>query len=129
MRTDDKKLNEKGIELNLHLKELSKEKNIDSSKKIKAQHLNKGKLNLTKYSSRKLSHNFVNEISDIIWQIDRGNSNANVEECNFEHDLTARKCDECNKTLKTICKDNEIKLIFARLNINFIRNKFGFLAT
>ena len=43
LRTDDKKLNEKGMEVNLHLKELSKEKNIfliDNSRKIKAQHLN-----------------------------------------------------------------------------------------
>ena len=40
LRTDDKKLNEKGIKVNLHLKELNKEKNIsltDSSRKIKAQ--------------------------------------------------------------------------------------------
>ena len=28
LRTDDKKLNKKGMEVNLHLKELSKEKNI-----------------------------------------------------------------------------------------------------
>ena len=58
-----KKMNEKGMEVNLHLKELSKEKNIsliDSSRKIKAQHLNKDKLHLTKYSSRTLSNNFVN---------------------------------------------------------------------
>ena len=106
MRTDNKKLNEQGIEVNLHLKELSKESNIDNSRKIKAQHLNKGKLNLTKYSSRKLSNNFINEISDILWQIDRGNSNANVEVCNFEDDLTASKYDECNVTLKTIRWDN-----------------------
>ena len=40
LRTDDKKLNKKGIKVNLHLKELNKEKNIsliDSSRKIKAQ--------------------------------------------------------------------------------------------
>ena len=64
LRNDDKKLNEKGLEVNLHLNELSKEKNIsliDSSRKIKAQHLNKGKL--TKYASRTLSNKFVNEIS------------------------------------------------------------------
>ena len=64
--TDDKKSKEKGMEVNLHLKELSKEKNIfliDNSRKIKAQHLNKGKLHLTKYGSRVLSNNFVNEIS------------------------------------------------------------------
>ena len=133
LRTDDKKLNEKGMEVNLHLKELSKEKNIfliDNSRKIKAQHLNKGKLHLTKYGSRILSNNFVNEISKVLhWQIDRGNSNANVEECNFKDDLTAKKYDECNITLKTIRSDNANKLIFAHLNINSIRNKFEFLAT
>ena len=62
LRTDDKKLNEKRMEVNLHLNELSKEKNMfltDNSRKIKAQHLNKGKLHLTKYSSRVLSNNEV----------------------------------------------------------------------
>ena len=69
LRTDDKKLNEKRMEVNLHLKELSKEKNIsltDCSRKIKSQHLNKGKLHLTKYSSKILSNNFVNEISKVL---------------------------------------------------------------
>ena len=59
-----------GLEVHLHLKELSKEKNIfliGNSKKIKAQHLNKGKLHLTKYSSRVLSNNFVNEISKVLY--------------------------------------------------------------
>ena len=48
LRTDDKRLNEKGIEVNLHLEKLHKGKYIfliDSSRKIKAQNLNKGKLN------------------------------------------------------------------------------------
>ena len=119
LRTDNKKLNEQGIEVNLHLKELSKEKNIDNFRKIKAQHHNKGKLNLTKYSSRKLGNNFVNEISDILWQIDRGNSNANVEVCNSEDDLTASKYDECNATMKTIRSDNENKLIFCLFKYKF----------
>ena len=54
------------MEVSLHLKELSKEKNISligSSRKIKAQHLNKGKLHLTKYSSRILGNNFASGIS------------------------------------------------------------------
>ena len=62
LRTDDKKLNEKEMEVNLHLKELSKERNIsltDSSRKIKAQHLNKDKLHLIKCDSRVLSNNFL----------------------------------------------------------------------
>ena len=62
LRTDDKKLNEKEMEVNLRLKELSKERNIsliDSSRKIKAQHLNKDKLHLIKCDSRVLSNNFL----------------------------------------------------------------------
>ena len=68
LRTDDKILNEKGIEVNSYLKELCKKKNIflaDNSKKIKAQHLNKGKLHLTKFGSKVLSNNFGNEISKV----------------------------------------------------------------
>ena len=110
LRTDDRKLNIKGMEVNIHFKELSKEKNIsliDSSSKIKAQHLNKGRLHLTKYGSRTLSNNFLTEKSKVLHcQIDRGNSNANVEECSFEDDHTAKKYDECNITLKTIRSDN-----------------------
>ena len=52
LRSDDKKLN--GMEVNLQLKALSKEKNkflIDNSRNIIAQLLNKGK-HLTKYGSR-----------------------------------------------------------------------------
>ena len=59
LRTDDKILNLKGIEVNSYLKEL------DNSKKIKAQHLNKGKLHLTKFGSKVLSNNFENEISKV----------------------------------------------------------------
>ena len=121
------------MKVNLHLKELTKEKSIsliDNSRKIKAQYLNKSKLHLTKYGSRALSNNFVNEISKVLhWQTDRGHSNANVDECNFKDDLTAKKYDECNITLKTISSDKVNKLIFAHLDINSIRNKFEFLAT
>ena len=45
LRTDDKTSNEKGMEINLHLKELIKEKNIfliDNSRKVKPQHLTNG---------------------------------------------------------------------------------------
>ena len=58
----------KELKLNSYLKELCKKKNIflvDNSKKVKAQHLNKGKLHLTKFGSKVLSNNFVNEISKV----------------------------------------------------------------
>ena len=106
LRGDNKKLNEKGCEVNSHLKELCKEKNIyliDNSKKIKLQHLNKGKLHLTKYGSRILSNNFIGNICKI-----------------FNSD--------CNTTLKNIHSDNINKLIFAHLHINSIRNKSEVLA-
>ena len=126
LRTDDKKLNENRMELNLHLK-ASKEISISligNSMKIKVQHLNKGRFDLIKYGSRILSNNFanVNKWSKVL-------PNANVKECNFKDDLTTKKYDECNITLKTIRSDNANKLIFAHLNINSIRNKFEFLAT
>ena len=98
--------------------------------RLKLDILTKGKLHLTKYGSRVLINNFVNKISKALHcQFDRGNSNANVEECNIKDDLTAKKHDECNITLKIIRSDNLNKVFFARLNINSIRNKFQFLAT
>ena len=127
-----KKLHEKGMKVNLHLRELSKEKNmlIDNSRKNKAQHLYKSKVHLNKYDSKVLSNNFINEVSKVLhWQIDRGNSNANVEEFNFIDNLTAKKYDECNMMLKTIRSNNVNKLIFAHLNESSIRNKSEFLAT
>ena len=112
---------------------MQKKKNIilvDNSKKIKAQHLNRGKLHLTKFGSKLLSNNFVNEISKVFhWQVDGGNPNASVIECNFKDALSAKIYDECNVSLKTIRSDNPNKLVFAHLNINSIRNKFEFLAT
>ena len=68
VRGDDKKLNEKGCEVNAQLKELCKGKNIyliDNSKRIKPQHLNKGKLHLKKNGSKMLSNNFVGQVSKV----------------------------------------------------------------
>ena len=51
LRTDNKKFNQKGQGVNTHLKDMCKDKNIyliDSTNKIKAQHLNKDKLHLNK---------------------------------------------------------------------------------
>ena len=49
--------------------------------------------------------------------------------CYFKDDLTVKKHDESNITLKTIRSDNDNALIFAHLNINAVRNKSEFLAT
>ena len=67
-RIDNKKFNQKGQEVNTHLKDMCKDKNIyliDNTNRIKAQHLNKGNLHLNKRGSNMLSSTFVNELSRI----------------------------------------------------------------
>ena len=69
LRTDNKQLNQKGVEVNAYLKDLCKEKNIyfiNNSKRIKAQHLNQGRLHLNRKGSNILSSIFVNEICKIL---------------------------------------------------------------
>ena len=61
-------LNKKVCKVNAVLMELCKEKNIyliDNSKKIKPQHINKGKLHLNQKGSRLLSDMFLKEISRV----------------------------------------------------------------
>ena len=68
VRTDSDTLKKKGCEVNAILMELCKEKNIyliDNSKKIKPQHLNKGKLHLNQKGSRLLSDILLKEISHV----------------------------------------------------------------
>ena len=66
VRNDSDTLSKKGCEVNAILMELCKEKNIyliDNSKKIKLQHLNKGKLHLNQKGSFLLSDIFLKEIN------------------------------------------------------------------
>ena len=68
LRTDDTKLNKKECKVNPHLKELCEEKDaslIDNSKRIKLQHVSKGKLHLNKIVSKILPNNFIGEISKV----------------------------------------------------------------
>ena len=68
VRNDSDTLNKKGCKVNAVLMELCKEKNIYSiysSKKIKPQHLNKGKLHLNQKGSRLLSDIFLKLISHV----------------------------------------------------------------
>ena len=65
VRNDSDTLKKKECEVNAVLMELCKEKNIyliDNSKKIKPQHLNKGKLHLNQKRSRLLSDIFFKKI-------------------------------------------------------------------
>ena len=60
---------QKSQEVNAHLKDMCKEKNIyliENTNKIKAQQLNKGKLRLNKRGSNILSSSFASELSRIL---------------------------------------------------------------
>ena len=68
VRNDNDTLNKRRYEVNVVLMELCKENNIyliENSKKIKSQHLNKGKLHLNQKGSRLLSAIFLKEISHV----------------------------------------------------------------
>ena len=68
VRNDSDTLNKKGCEVNAVLMEMCREKNIyliDNSKKVKPQHINKGKLHLNQKGSRLLSDMFLKEISRV----------------------------------------------------------------
>ena len=76
-----------------------------------------------------MSRTFANEIPMVFnWRVADNNSSINIEECNTSvlHDIN--KVSDCNNTLKSLGKDNLNKLIFAHLNISFIRNKFELLS-
>ena len=126
VRNDSDTLNKKGCEVNAVLMEMCREKNIyliDNSKKVKPQHINKGKLHLNQKGYRLLSDMFLKEISRVFnWQFRMENSDS--EECISNLTLKFEKIIDCKSTLKTIRDDNLNKVIFAHLNINSIRNKF-----
>ena len=118
VRNDSDTLNKKRCKANAVLMELCKEKNIyliDNSKRIKSQHLNKGKLQLNQKRSKQISHVFN-------WQFRTETSDS--EECISNLTFKGQKAIDCKSTLKTPQDDNLSKLIFAHLNINSIRNKF-----
>ena len=88
---------------------------------IKEFHLGKRKLHLNKKGSSAFPKNFIAS-----YKQDRSiffpYNLVTVNDCSSD---TLKKQ---NSRLQTIRKDNLSKLIFARLNINSIRNKFDFLA-
>ena len=68
VRTDNPLLNQKGSEVNSHLKDLWEERNlylIDSTKKFRSHHLNKGKLHLNRKRSKLLNDMFIRQLSHV----------------------------------------------------------------
>ena len=69
LRTDNSLLNQKGCEVNSHLKDLCEERNlylIDNTKKFRSHHLNKGKLNLNRKGSKLLHDTFIRQLSHVL---------------------------------------------------------------
>ena len=73
LRTDNSLLNQKGCEVNSHLKDLCEERNlylIDSTKKyhhqVSSHHLNKGKLHLNRKGSKLLHDTFNRQLSHVL---------------------------------------------------------------
>ena len=69
LRSGSKKFSQKGQEVNTHLTDMCKEKNIyliDNTNKIKEEHLNKVKLPLNKRGTNVLSSTFLSELSRIV---------------------------------------------------------------
>ena len=67
-RADKPELNKKGVEVNNHLKEMCKEKNIfiiDNSKRIKPNHLNSSKIHLNKKGDKILGNIFTQHLSKV----------------------------------------------------------------
>ena len=68
LRTDKPDLSKKGKEVNTHLKEMCKEKNIfllEHSRKIKANHLNNSKLHLNRRGTKVLNNSFMQHIPKV----------------------------------------------------------------
>ena len=66
--TDNSNLNDKGCEVNAHLTEMCKERQlnlINRSKKIKPNHLNRGKLHLNQKGSKVRGDVFLKKISNV----------------------------------------------------------------
>ena len=93
-----------------------------------SQHLNKTRLHLDKNGSQMLGSIFTKEICKIVnWQNNWNILGIFTEEGNSEKSFESQKLSNCVKLLKSMRSKNLNKLVFARLNINSIRNKFEFL--
>ena len=133
LKTDNSLINQKGSEVNLHLKDLCEERNlylIDNSKKFRSHHLNKCKLHLNRNRKgfKLLNDKFIRQLC-LTFSIGKKNdiSNISLEECR-SHVSNVTLASDCMSDLKALRSDNSSKLVFAYINIYSIRN-FQFLST
>ena len=68
LRTDNSLFNQKGYEVNLHLKDFCEERSlylIDNTKKFRSHHLSKGKLHLNRERYKLLNDTLIGQLSHI----------------------------------------------------------------
>ena len=71
---------------------------------------------------------FLKEISNIFnWHSIDKNSRLNHEGCKSNFSLEGKKRIDAQTILKSLRRENTNKLVFAHININSLRNKFGLL--
>ena len=92
---------------------------------LKVQHLKKRKLYLSKRGSNTVISTFISELSRTLnWQRNKNNAVFIVKKCNSDKTNVNQSVTDCNRVLKSLCCNNSNKLIFAKLNLNSIRDKF-----
>ena len=74
-----------------------------------------------------LSDIFVKELSKVFNWHSLDNLSKQFIVCDSDKSLDAESATDCKKFLKSLRTSNSGKLVFAHLNINFIRNTFEML--
>ena len=114
VRGNNSNLNEKGCEVNAHLTEMCKERKlnlINHSKKIKPNHLNRGKLHLNQKGSKVLGDAFLKEISNVFnWHYSVEDSRLDHEGCKSKFSLEEKNRTDAKTILKSIRPENTTHL-------------------
>ena len=110
VRGENTNLNEKRCEVNAHLPEMFKERKlnlINHSKKIKPNHLNRGKLHLNQKGSKVFGDAFLKEISNVFnWHYSDEGSRLKHEGCKSRISLEDKKRLDAKTILKSIHQEN-----------------------
>ena len=128
---DNKKLKEKKSEVNSFLRKLCKKKSyylINHSTRIKRNHLNKGKLHLNQKGKKLLSDTFVKVLPKVFNWHNLDNLSKIFDLCGSDESLDTESATDCKRFLKPLRTSNPDKLVFAHVDINYIRNEFEMLA-
>ena len=114
VRGENTNLNEKECDVNAHLPEMFKERKlnlINHSKKIKPNHLNRGKLHLNQKGLKVFGDAFLKEISVFDWHYSDEGSRLKHEGCKSRISLEDKKRLDAKTILKSIRQENTNKFL------------------